>query len=251
MPYALYVSAEGAQAQARRMEVIANNLANVDTVGFKRDLAVMRARFAAAIEEGDAIAGDGSINDVGGGVELAGTRTEFSQGPLKRTNQPTDLALENDGFFVVRRGNKNLLTRSGNFDINAGGYMVTDSGDFVLGEDGDPVAIEPDRGPWQIDDTGILQQGDTKIPLAMVRPKSMGDLIKLGDNLYQPLASVRPVPAEERAVTAGFYEASNVRPTTEMIDMIEASRAFEANVNLIRQNDQLLGSLVNRVLTVR
>lgn len=251
MPYALYVSAEGAQAQARRMEVIANNLANVDTVGFKRDLAVMRARFAQAIDDGDVLPGMGDIADVGGGVELAGTRTEFSQGPLKYTNQPTDLALETDGFFMVRRGNRNLLTRSGNFALNAAGYLVTDGGDFVLAQDGDPVAIEPEQGPWQIDSTGVLQQADTRIPLALVRPRSLGDLLKLGDNLYQPLAGVTPVPAEERALTAGYYEASNVRPTTEMIDMIEASRAFEANVNLIRQNDQLLASLVNRVLTVR
>lgn len=251
MPYALYVSAEGAQAQSRRMEVIANNLANVDTVGFKRDLAVMQARFAAAIEEGDEIPGFGSIADVGGGVELAGTRTDFTLGPLKFTKQASDVALENDGFFVVRRGNRNFLTRSGDFAVNPAGFLVTQGGDFVLGEDGDPIPVDPEAGPFQIDSTGILQQGDTQIPLSLVKPRSMGDLVKLGDNLYQSLGRVTPLAPEERAVAAGFTEASNVKPTTEMIEMIEASRAFEANVNMIRQNDQLLGSLVTRVLTTR
>lgn len=251
MPYGLYVSAAGAQSQAKRMEVISHNLANVDTVGFKRDLAVMRARYAEEIERGRETPGLGSLNDQGGGVEVAGTRTDYSPGPLKETGRATDLALETDGFFVVRRGDRNLLTRAGNFSMNAAGGLVTPDGDPVLNAEGQPVVADPELGPWQITADGSLSQAGSTQPLSIVQPASLGDLVKLGDNLFQPLGDVTPVPGPERRVAVGFVEASGVQPTTEMMDMIEASRAFEANVNLIRQHDQLLSGLLSRVLAQR
>ena len=108
MPYGMYVSAEGAQCRAQRIEVIANNLANVDTVGFKRELAVFQARYAEAIDRGQATAGAGSIHDLGGGVQVAPSKTDFSSGPMKFTKTPTDLAIDGEGFFVVRQGRRAL-----------------------------------------------------------------------------------------------------------------------------------------------
>src|ERR1700693_5408410 len=113
MPYGLYISAEGAQVQTRRLDIIANNIANVDTVGFKRDLAVMQSRYSEAIERGTAYPGSGSINDIGGGVQFHQTVTDFSPGPLRKTGNPSDAALQGEGFFVVSKGQEHLLTRAG------------------------------------------------------------------------------------------------------------------------------------------
>ncbi|HID77810.1 MAG TPA: flagellar basal-body rod protein FlgF [Planctomycetaceae bacterium] len=248
MPYGLYLSAEGAQAQARRLEVIANNLANVNTVGFKRQLAILQARYAEAIEQGMDQAGSGSINDVGGGVFLAETRTDYSRGPLKRTELSTDMAIDGEGFFVVRRGQENLLTRAGNFRITSAGRLVTQQGYDVLSEDGSPITIDPTRGPWYVTPSGTIRQQGTVQTLAIVAPQSPGDLVRLGKNLFRPLADPQPVPRAQRRVLPGYLEMSSVEPTTEMIAMIEASRAVEANINMMKTQDQMLSGLVNRLM---
>ena len=128
MPYGLYVSAEGARAQSQRLETIANNLANVDTAGFKRELAVFQARYAEAIEQGHDYPGSGSVNDVGGGVMLRLTQTDFSPGPMKRTGAPTDLAIRSKGFFLVEKDGQQYLTRAGNFRLTTEGNLVTQQG---------------------------------------------------------------------------------------------------------------------------
>src|SRR5687767_7521440 len=98
MSYGLYLSAAGADVQSKRLEVMANNLANVDTTGFKRELAVVKARHAEAIERGEETAGSRGVSDVGGGVLLHQTLTHFSPGTLKKTGIPTDMAIDGEGF---------------------------------------------------------------------------------------------------------------------------------------------------------
>ncbi len=95
---------------------------------------------------------------------------------------------------------------------------------------------------------GAIQQGADKIPLAINRPAQPGDLTKIGENLFQALAPAEPVPTEMRDVRIGYLEMSGVKPTLEMLEMIETSRAFEANINMIKNHDSILNSLVNRVL---
>src|SRR5687768_2999284 len=132
MSYGLYISAEGAMAQNLRLETIANNLANVDSAGFKRDLAIFQARYAEEIENGLDYHGSGSVNDVGGGVMVAGTLTDYSPGTLKRTNIDTDLAIAGDGFFVVSKDGQQHLTRGGNFLLDSAGRLTTQTGYSVL-----------------------------------------------------------------------------------------------------------------------
>ena len=248
MPYALYISAEAAQAQTERVEMIANNLANADTAGFKRELAIFQARYAEAIEQGAATPGSGSIDDLGGGVHFQQTKTDFSPGPLKRTSSPTDVAIEGDGFFQVRKGQESLLTRAGNFRLTSRGELVTQQGYPVLSDSGSPILVNPAEGPWEITPAGAVRQGDTTQNLALVTPSSFGDLTKTGENLYRPLAPVQPLPAAQRAVSSGYLEMSGVRPTLEMTALIEASRLAEANINLMKAHDQMLGGLVERLL---
>jgi flagellar basal-body rod protein FlgF len=248
MPYGLYISAEGAQAQSLRMEVISNNLANTATPGFKRELAVFQSRMAEAAQRGLAAPGGGGLDDLGGGVESLATITDFSSGSIKATNVPTDLAIEGDGFFVVRRDGKEFLTRAGNFMLTAGGNLVTQNGEAVMSTEGTPVVVDPQRGAWHFTPDGALWQSGDKLNLAIVRPKSYGDLVKTGDNLFSPLAPPAAVPPSERQVLSGHLENSSVQSVSEMTEMIETSRAFEANVNMIRNQDQILGELVSRVL---
>jgi flagellar basal-body rod protein FlgF len=248
MPYGLYISAEGARAQSRRLEVIANNLANVDSAGFKRELAVFQSRYAEAIDQGLADPGSGSVNDVGGGITVRQTMTDFTPGAMKRTGTDTDLALQSNGFFVVRKDNQQYLTRAGNFQLTADGGLVTQQGYSVLGDDGSPITIDPTNGPFEVTPGGAIRQAGSSQNLAIVQPASLGDLAKAGENLFKPLGEPQPVPEERRRVGWGYLELSTVHPTAEMVQMIETSRAVEANVNVMQAQDQMLSGLVNRVM---
>src|SRR4051794_36685239 len=122
MPYGLYMAAEGAQIQQQRLQVIANNLANMETAGFKRDVPMFQARFAEAIQQGLDYPHSRTQNDIGGGVKLMGVETDFASGSLRETNMPTDFAVNGDGFFQVRgKDGETYLTRAGNFTLDPQG----------------------------------------------------------------------------------------------------------------------------------
>jgi len=248
MIYGMYLSAEGAAAQNRRVEVLANNMANVNTPGFKRELAVLQARHAEAIIQGLDTPGSRSINDLGGGVEVADVVTDHSQGALRQTGIPTDLAINGEGYFVVKRGDEELLTRAGNFTLDGNGALVTSAGDPVLSEDGAPILglRNPDR--WQMLPGGIINDGGLQVRLKLVRPAAAGDLARAGENLFRPLAQTTNVPAGERSIVNKFLEMSAVHPVREMTELIAATRAFEANVKMIQNQDQVTGELLSRVL---
>jgi len=250
MPYGMYLSAEGAKAQAQRLEFIANNLANVDTPGFKRDVPTFQARFAEAIQRGQDYPGSKSINDVGGGVKLMGVDTDFSNATLRSTGVETDMAVNGDGFFQVRgRGGETLLTRAGNFLVDVNGRMVTQTGKFsVLDDGGGEIKLDPEL-PWEMLPGGVINQGGQRIVIGLQRPQSLGDLVKVGDNMFRPLGTVAPVPNQERDIRQGYLEMSGVSSTREMMAMIETSRAFEANTKLIQHQDGMLSQLLSRVLT--
>jgi flagellar basal-body rod protein FlgF len=241
----MYISAAGAQSQSERLQVVTNNLANVDTPGFKRELAVLRARHAEAIEQGESYAGSRTINDIGGGVYVSETATDFSPGTVRQTGVPTDVAIDGDGFFVVEKDGTPLLTRAGDFHFGVDGRLLTQQGYRVLSNKGEPVTIDP-KMPWRMLENGTIEQAGTRTELALVKPQSLGDLVKAGENLFYPLAQVTPVA--RRSIRGGYLERSAVQPAQEMMELIETSRAFEANVRMIQNQDQMIGSLVNRVL---
>ncbi len=236
------------------MEVIANNIANVDTVGFKRDLAVMESRYAEAIERGTASPGAGTVND-GAMCPWSTAACSFARrSPIsrpdrsKKTGIPSDVALEGDGFFVVQKGQEKLLTRAGNFHLTSAGALVTQQGYPVLGEGNSPIAVNPGGEAWEIDSSGSVNQGTARQPLQIVKPASLGDLVKNGENLFRSLTNVQPVAPGERAVAAGTLEMAAVQPTTEMTTMIETSRLIEANVNVMKTHNEMLQNLIERVL---
>lgn len=248
MPYGLYISADGAEAQSRRIEILAHNMANAGTPGFKRELAVLRAEHAEAIQQGDATAGSGGVDDIGGGVTLEETVTDFSPGPLRKTDIPTDMAIrDEDVFFVVEKDGERFLTRAGNFQLSSEGDLITQQGYSVLSEDGQSIRV--DRSvPWRAQENGTITQSGTSVGLMLAKAASLGDLSRAGENLFSPLAPVTVIPPNERSVATGYLEQSAVNQVTEMMELIEASRAFEANVSMIQHQDDAIASLVNRVL---
>ncbi|MEM9185368.1 MAG: flagellar basal-body rod protein FlgF [Planctomycetota bacterium] len=248
MPYGLYMSAEGAQAQSRRLEVIANNLANVNTIGFKPDVAAFQARFAESIQQGDAAPGGRGIDDVGGGVKVIETLTNFAAGRLQRTGNESDLAIIGNGFFQVAGDDgEALLTRAGAMRLDAEGRLLTANGHAVLDPGGAPIQLAPDV-PWTVSKDGYVQQGEGAVPIALVEPESLDELNKVGANLFRPRGDVNPVAETAREVRSGFLEMSGANPTRQMMAMIEASRAFEANARLIQTQDSMIEGLVGRVL---
>jgi flagellar basal-body rod protein FlgF len=245
----MYISAEGAAAQAQRLEVIANNLANVDTAGFKQDMPTFQARFAEAIQQGQAQAGDGSINDIGGGVMMFDVDTDHSIGQLKHTGNDFDLAINGSGFFHVRGDDgQQYLSRAGNFALDTQGRLVTQNGHRpVLDQAGSEIVLSRDL-PWSISPDGFISQGGTIYALGMSQPESLEELVKTGNNLFRPAGDVRPLQLNERNIRQGYLEMSGANPVRQMMAMIETTRAFEANTRMIQNQDTMLGSLISRVL---
>ncbi len=248
MPYGVYLSAAGANAQSHRLQVLSNNLANVNTAGFKPEHAVLQARFAEMIERGEVKPGQGGIDDLGGGVTIKPAVTNFDVGVMNRTGNDTDFALhDSNQFFVVRRGDEQLLTRAGNFLFDSTGKMITQAGEEVLNSDGQAIRIAPNL-PYQIQQGGRIVQGGEVRELMIAKPKSLGDLSHAGGNLFKPLAEFDIAATADRQVTNGMLESSAVSPTGAMMELIEASRSYEANVRMIQNQDSVMGSLISRVL---
>jgi flagellar basal body rod protein FlgG len=247
MPYGLYLSAEGAHVQSIRLETLANNLANVDTPGFKRDLAVFQARYSEAEQRGLEAPGNGGFSDLSGGTMVRETRTDFAPGMLKPTHNDKDFAIDGQGFFAIKRGDETLLTRAGNFLINSNNQLVTQNGDAVLNDSLNPITIDPTL-PWTLANDGTIQQAGDVTPLGVVKPASLGDLVKMGDNLFRSLGPVTPTDPTERHVLNNTLEGSGVKPTLEMMELIETTRAFEANVNMIKTQDTAMSGLISRLL---
>ncbi|MDR1268620.1 MAG: flagellar hook basal-body protein, partial [Planctomycetaceae bacterium] len=238
MSYGLYISSEGAMAQEYRMQTIANNIANLETPGFKRELALQMARHTESVAIGEIEFGSGYITDIGGGVHTIGTRTEFKQGPISPTEVESDLAIQGDGWFQVRdmSNGEMFLTRAGNFQVDQNGMFVTEWGRSrfqLLDIEGEAVTLpDPNSKTWHITDDGVVhEQGIGRVQqIALVQPLNMKEMVKTGENVYRLEGEYRDFDLAERPrIRSGHLEMSATNPSTEMIEMIVASRAVETN----------------------
>lgn len=253
MLYGLYLSAQGAEAQLNRLDVIANNLANASTSAFKRDLAVFQSLRPFDVEHGMADDLPGDLNKHSGGVSLAGVVTDFSDGPILPTGGTFDVALSGPGFLHVSNGRQEFLTRNGKLMLNEGGDLVTqEMGYNVLDPDGVSIRIDANAKNIEIAADGAIYQidelgGRIKLTnLALVRPRSLDELQKVGSSFYRATGNVVPAGPEVQ-VRQGHIEASGTRPILEMTELIQASRAFETNLNMIKYHDEALGRLLQSV----
>ncbi len=251
---ALQVARTGLEAQDTRMRVIANNLANIGTTGFKRD----RANFQTLAYDDARVAGQRSTGDtafaigvnLGTGVSVQGTTRVDTQGALNTTGNNLDLALQGDGFFVVETpGGETAYTRAGNFTLSAEGQLVTAQG-FALQPaiqvpaGAQSISISPDGTVTALVDGDATPAELGQITIAsFVNPAG---LQALGDNLLAETAAsgAADVGAAGEAgrgtIRQGMLESSNVNVVEELVEMIEAQRSYEINSKMISAVDEML-----------
>lgn len=248
MVYGIYQSAAGLQLNQYRQEVLANNLANLETAGFKHDMTAVRERPLATRESmGQPGFSDRSLNGLTGGSYVAPTYTSFAQGPLEHTGGRLDAGLFGQGFFTVQDGDAVRYTRDGRFVTNGDGELTTVSGHQVLGDGGQPIVVpDGDVGKVTITASGEVRAGANRLGrLAIVDFEDKQQLRKLGGNLFDA-GDAEPVEAHA-TLQPGFIEGSTVEPTQAMVSMIEVSRAYELNATLVGLADGTLGRAVNDI----
>jgi len=248
MIYGLWQSAAGLQAQEYRQAIIANNLANAETPGFKADRVAFQERLNAAVTGGDLRVSHPVLDAMTGGLYETPVYTDFAQGSLVPSNNDLDVGLDGEGFLVVQTPDGARYTRDGRMMMNAGGMLVhAVSGAAVLDGEGQPIFLDPSiKGRINIDESGRISQG--RIPagrLGMVDFPDTRKLEKVGQDLFAA-DGIRPVEARP-AVKQNAYEASGVEPITALVEMIAAGRAYESNARMISLQDESLGRMVSEL----
>ncbi len=260
----LYTAWTGMVNEMNRMDVITNNLANVDTNGFKKEGATaesFQTQLALKIkdtsEPGWVAKG---IGDVNMGVKIGETYTDYSQGSFEVTDNKYDFAIDGNGFFAIsftdKAGNTSVkYTRDGAFTISTDGYLRTKDGDFVLNQNGaqtgnpsenNYIRLDPNQD-FMVNKLGyIYQNGQLMGRMGLVDFENYDYLSKYGENMYDVVEGGEIIPAEGR-IEQGCIEASNVQVVDEMVTMITIARAYESNQKLIQTFDTMLDKAVNQV----
>lgn len=226
----LVSAARGMLQQTLKQDVIANNLANVATTGYKRRT-IAFSSFASALAQ------ESSRERIGAGPKLESavgdprvtSREDDAQGGLQTTGSKTHLAIDGPGFFVVQSSIGQELTRNGSFTLNSQGEITNLSGATLMGKIG-PIKVDP--SDWQIDSSGRVISGGAEV-----------DRLKIVS--HSETGAATDVPDGEVKVTQGSLEASNVSPMREMINMIANLRAYEANQKSVQAIDHTLDKVIN------
>ena len=257
MNYGLYLSAAGLLTNSYRQDVYANNLANVETVGFKRDIPTIRQRLPEAAENpGGAEYGQKLLDMLGGGSLAGPQRIVFDPAPLKAGGK-LDVALETaKTFFAVsaKEGNGQYatrLTRDGRFIVDSQGYLVMASGGARVLDTGDRPIQLTGTGPIDIDPAGRVHQGGEVAGQIQVTSVSSTDkLYKRGQSLFGWNGGDIRKAAADTTIRPGFVETSGVEPMQALLDVMEATKATTANGNLIRYQDTMMERAVNSLARV-
>lgn len=224
----------------QRMQVISHNIANSTTPGFKREIVTSRA-FADYIDQAMR---PGQTNAYPGAQPQAQVVIDHSQGTLRYTGDPLDVAIQGDGFFEVMTPQGPAYTRQGNFQIDSTGRLLTATGLPVLGNGGD-IVLSGDKPV--IDQTGKITEGQREV--AQLRTVAIADpntLVEAGSGLYLPTASTRTRDGTA-GIRQGYLEAANVTVMDEMVRLIETMRHFESSQRLMTGYDEMLDKAINVV----
>ncbi len=231
-------------AAYRSMDVIANNIANISTPGFKRE-SVKFEELVQQVQPGEDQKGSQSISF----VRDAGITRDITAGRMEQTNAPLDLALNGKGYFAVQTPAGERYTRNGHFTLNADGTIVTESGDQLL-SDGGAITIAPDDGPISFGADGTISGKQGQIgKLKLVEFANPRDLQKQGDSLYS--TDQPPAAATDAVVSQGMLESSNVQPVVEISRMIEIMRSYEATSSLEKSDSDMKRQAVQKLGTVQ
>ena len=251
----LYTSAMGMNSQAQSLEVVSNNLANSNTTGFRGGTAVRQSFPEMLMQSIQSYPGKpehdrsnaGSANF---GVTVNGAHIDFSQGSLQSTGGELDLAIVGGGFFAVEALNsagqaQEMFTRAGAFALAPDRTLVNPNGDRILNISGGHITI-PDDGEIEIGTEGQIYVGGTYVDtIRMVDFDDTGQLRPFGHTLFLS-GGATEIPFTG-TVSQGYLERSNVNVVREMVNMINISRAYELNQNMISIQDQSLAQAVNEI----
>ncbi|MDY0747418.1 flagellar basal-body rod protein FlgG [Paucibacter sp. R3-3] len=258
---AMWISKTGVQAQDAKLQAIANNLANVNTVGFKRDRVMFEDLFYQVERQPGAQAEDGSASptgvQLGNGTRLVGTQKVFTTGSLQQTGQNLDVAIVGQGFLQVEGPDgKPAYTRAGQLQINADGKLVNAKGQKLQPE----ITIPANATSINISEDGTvaatLAGSSTPSQLGQLKLANFANptgLLALGDNLYQETAASGAANEGTAGVDGlgtikqGALEGSNVQVVEEMVDMIAAQRTYEMNTKVLSAADNMLQYLSQAV----
>jgi flagellar basal-body rod protein FlgF len=242
MDNSFMVGLSAQQVLQQRMDMTANNLANMTTAGFKAERLVTRE-----LSERPAAAHD--IPNEIAFVDAWMLQRDFSTGPMEQTGNPLDLAIEGEGFFVIQTSAGEAYTRDGRFMLDDQGQVVTRSGDLVLG-DGGPIKVDLNNGDFTISREGTLTQNNAQLgTFRTVAFDTPAALEKVGNNLWRA-TDEKPRPPENSHIAPGFVEGSNVNAVAELTQMIEISRAYQAVSKMISDSDQLRAASIEKLARI-
>lgn len=251
MIYGMYLSAQGADANSVRLDVLSNNMANANTTSYKRDIPLFRMNPPMDEKQGNLNPLPGDLENHTGGITLEAITTDFKNGSMIPTEGEFDIAFKGPGFFQVGNRQESFLTRNGSLAVNADRRLVTaDHGLPILTRDGNEIEIPPDAVNVEFSPDGTVTTFDRSGQslgslgqLAVMMPRSLDSLVKVGGGLYQSEGRIDP-SKEPVNIQQGFLEASGTNSVEEMMELVSTSRMFESNINMIKLQDESLGRLL-------
>jgi flagellar basal-body rod protein FlgG len=242
---AIYTAASGGIAALARLESVSQNLANVNTPGYKAERLVFEVR---PLDLDVHAALDPVLGETAAQVMAVASVRDFSQGPVRLSGNPLDLAINGRGFFAVTTPRGERYTRQGAFARDAEGYLVTASGNRVQGEGGD---LRLGDGEVAIAEDGTVTVDDEVV--GRIRVVDAGDppaLVAEGASLFVPVrgaAAAAPLPADAVRLQAGAIEGANVDPVAGLVELIEVARGFDSYMQALRRIDELAGRAITDV----
>ncbi|MFH1747511.1 MAG: flagellar hook basal-body protein [Planctomycetota bacterium] len=247
MIYGLYNSAAGMMTNEYRQNVIANNLANADTVGFKQQVAVFAERQPESVSGPRQGPSAPDLAALSGGLWLGRTYTDHGAGSLVYTDRSQDLALEGPGFLVVEDQGQQLYTRDGRLIKDADGYLRSAAdGVAILGTGGVPIRMNPHGSQPTFDEDGrVLQDNLVVGRLAIVDFDNYEQLQPAGHGRFT--AGEAETISSPARVRPGYVENSGVAPIKELVSMMETSRAYQINAQMLTLQDQSIGQLIRTI----
>lgn len=250
----LYTAYTGMANEQNRLDIVANNLANAATVGYKEENVTNQSFdsvLAVKIKDSSEAYNDRVIGKMNLGVKLGESYTNYEQGSLRQTSNTYDLALEGKGFFTLdvtdKAGNVSTqYTRNGSFTMTKDGHIVDENGNRLMGKNGE-IVIPTSAAQVEVDSSGAISADGQYIDTLQITDfDDYKYLIKSGDTMYQALNGATTIPGSA-AVNQGYTEQSNVNVVSEMVNMITITRAYEANQKIIQSTDKTLDLAANSV----
>ena len=231
-----YITITRQSGLAREMQVVANNIANAATTGFRAE-GVIFSEYIQPVENGKSLSmGQGNVRN-----------TSFEQGGLSATGGSFDLAIEGDGYFLVQTPEGERLTRAGAFSPNAEGELVTYDGYPVLDAGGAPLFVPPNAAIAISADGTLSADGNPLGQIGLVQPTDAKDMVREDGVMFRADSGFEP--AENARILQGFVEQSNVNPIRELARMIEVQRAYEMGQNFLQREDERVRAAMKALMS--